>query len=406
MQPIAMLSVALALLLWPMLCISQSREPSILCRAGHANFSAEFRTGVRAQIRAARSNGENALATRSCTASLDWDGRQLIVSADAAQIDLDAFGADIGFNEPVAAFQVKKAENSCCIAYQIYSLQKPPHLLISLTGGDFFSASDVDLDGRIEIWTHDAEAADGFDRLTLGELDFPPSVVFRFAHGQLVDVSAEFQEQYDDDIVKIETDVRPQDAEDFKNSDGRLMEASTPASIERLHQLRATKIKVLEIVWAYLYSGRELTAWETLTKMWPATDVDRIHNALLKARAQGVRNQAQSTSVGSQGKKKHTQIFQVENPSRREDPSEVTPPQPILLERGGSAVQADTTEQEVLLNLVIDAAGKVRSVQPSTKLALSERSLIEDALSWKFIPAFKNGKPVASRVRMDVAPTR
>jgi hypothetical protein len=245
---------------------------------------------------------------------------------------------------------------------------------------------------------------DGFEKLTLGELDFPPTVVFRFTHGQLTDVSAEFPEYYDNEIEKIKAGLRVQDVEDFKRSDGHLVEASTPASIDRLRALRTTKIRVLEMVWAYLYSGRDQAAWETVTKMWPATDVGRIHDALLKARSQGVHNRAQSTSVGSLGKKKHAQIFQIEEGSSPENHPEVIPPQPILLERfPASSVQISTSEPEVLLNLVIDAAGKVRSAQPATKMAMGDPGLIDAATGWKFVPAFKDGKPIASRVRMAVS---
>jgi hypothetical protein len=36
-----------------------------------------------------------------------------------------------------------------------------------------------------------------------------------------------------------------------------------------MHRRRVTKIKVLEIVWAYMDSGREVQAWEALAEMWP-----------------------------------------------------------------------------------------------------------------------------------------
>jgi hypothetical protein len=62
---------------------------------------------------------------------------------------------------------------------------------------------------------------------------------------------------------------------DFKNSDGQLSTLSPP-KMEELHRLRMTKIKVLEIVWCYLYSGREQDAWRALADMWPAADFDRF----------------------------------------------------------------------------------------------------------------------------------
>jgi hypothetical protein len=48
-----------------------------------------------------------------------------------------------------------------------------------------------------------------------------------------------------------------------------------------MHRRRVTKIKVLEIVWAYLYSGREQQAWDALAEMWPSSDLDRISLAYL-----------------------------------------------------------------------------------------------------------------------------
>lgn len=48
------------------------------------------------------------------------------------------------------------------------------------------------LGGRVEIWTHDAGAADGFEGLDLDEFDFAPTVVLRFEGGRLMDVSSDF----------------------------------------------------------------------------------------------------------------------------------------------------------------------------------------------------------------------
>jgi len=58
-----------------------------------------------------------------------------------------------------------------------------------------------------------------------------------------------------------------------------------------MHRLRLTKIKVLEIVWAYLYSGREQEAWQALTDMWPTSDFERVRAALTSARASGIPGQ-------------------------------------------------------------------------------------------------------------------
>ena len=58
--------------------------------------------------------------------------------------------------------------------------------------------------------------------ISLSELDFPPTVVFRFTHGQLRDVSAEFQSYFDDEITRIRGGIIAEELGDFKNSDGKL----------------------------------------------------------------------------------------------------------------------------------------------------------------------------------------
>jgi hypothetical protein len=278
-------------------------------------------------------------------------------------------------------------------------------------GGDFFSASDVDLDGRVEIWTNDAAAVDGFESLTLGELDLAPTVVLRFEHGKLLDVGAEFSSHFDDEIAGLhawtQIGTHPQELEEFKNSDGKLAEAPTPASAERLHRLRTVKIKVLEIVCAYLYSGREQDAWRSLAEMWPRADVDRIRTALSNARSGGIRRQVDGTSAGPpKGRKKEARIFDAISTPGASHRLEVVPPAAILLELPSpSGMQpASPPEQELLLELVIDAAGKVRSAEPSGKVKWAEPVLLKSALTWKFIPAFQDGRPVASRLRIAVSP--
>ncbi len=58
---------------------------------------------------------------------------------------------------------------------------------------------------------------------------------------------------------------------------------------------------------------------------------------------------------------------------------------------------------EVMVNLVIDAAGKVRSAKVEGK---PEKDLMDATTDWKFIPAFKDGHPVASRLRLGITPLR
>src|ERR1700688_17292 len=146
-------------------CHAQSRD--VVCRGGVGFFEAEFPTGVRVHVGASRI-GE--LEARVCEAALSWGDQNLVVSAAASDLDIDAFGVDLGLGMPVVAVQVKKSKAECCVEYKIYSLRDPPVLLRSIIGGEYFSSADTDLDGRVEIWTDDAASVDGFENLPLKDL--------------------------------------------------------------------------------------------------------------------------------------------------------------------------------------------------------------------------------------------
>jgi len=54
-----------------------------------------------------------------------------------------------------------------------------------------------------KFFTDDAAAVNGFEKLTLGEMDSPPTIVFRLANTHLQDFSGEFQPYFDDQIRSI-----------------------------------------------------------------------------------------------------------------------------------------------------------------------------------------------------------
>jgi hypothetical protein len=171
--------------------------------------------------------------------------------------------------------------------------------------------------------------------------------------------------------------------------------------------VREVKTKVLEIACSYLYSGREAEAWHALADMWPAFDVERIRSAISKARAHGIRAQVDGTSSGaSAGRKKSAVVFDtVSRPARNK--LEVIPAQPILMQTAAPlALEQGLTDSELLLDLLIDSAGKVRYVEPAGRAISSEADLIKAAMEWKFIPAFKDGRAVASRLRLAVSAKR
>jgi hypothetical protein len=378
-----------------------AQDHDVLCNDGDGSFQAEFHTGVTVKVGAARS-GE--LATRKCEAILRWDKQAITGASDAAQLDVDAFGVDLGLGVPVAAFQVKQSSSQCCVEYQLYSLEKPPQLLRTITGGDSFSAADTDLDGRVEIWTTDAAAVGNFENLALAEFDSAPTIVLRFVHGDLLDVSPEFQAYFDDQIARLRKQLGPEDLRNFKNTDGKLSPHG-PFLAEQLRRLRQVKAKILEIIWGYLYSGRERQAWSSLAEMWPDADVERIRAAIVSARARGVLAQTTGASPAyPEHRKKHARIFDAISRSAG-GKLEVIPPEPVMLRRPSPLGISDRTSSppEQLLELIIDSAGKVRSAEPTGKAKSMDSALVHAAAGWKFIPALHAGHPVASRTRLAVS---
>jgi hypothetical protein len=302
---------------------------------------------------------------------------------------------------------------------QIYSLRRPPKLLRTITGGSFFSTADTDLDGQIEIWTKDAAALDGFESGRTDWRPLAPAVVLRFVRGRLLDVSSEFQSYFDEQIAAVRGTLDPEDLREFKNSSGRLA-PTAHFSVEDLRQsdrLQHTKERVLQIIWAYLYSGREQQAWNALAEFWPSSDAERIRAAIFAARAQGVRAQIDGISTkASSGAQKMTPIFDARSMrppqsgmrlagrSLEEKGMSITPPVPIWVGRLilDGQPQESLAESGMLLDLTIDSAGKVRSAESTD--ALFDSSLKSSTASWKFIPAFKDRQAIASRIYLIISP--
>jgi hypothetical protein len=248
----------------------------------------------------------------------------------------------------------------------------------------------------------------------LSDLDFAPPIVLRFERGRLMDVSSEFRPYFDQKIAEERAKLNPQDLGDFKTSDGKLASA---ANLQAGGQgpLRNVKVKVLEIVWSYLYSGREQEAWRSLAEMWPAADIERIRSAILTARARGIRSQVDGVSTAvSPGKILPVKIFDGTTtviatpgltPKGAKPKQEIISPRAILMERlpPMTDLEKELAEMESELNLVIDSAGKVRSVEVMGNDQRIDEGLLKSTSNWKFIPAFSDGQPVASRIYLGVS---
>jgi hypothetical protein len=383
--------IASLVLLW---ILSEIASAQVLCRDGTGAFQAELPSGVQVTVRPARNEG---FAVRTCHATLSSSQYNKVIVDQASQVDLDMFGVDLNDEGPVAAFQVKESYDECCMTYRIYSLKNTPRLLRTITGG-FFEGADTDLDGKVEIWATDVAVLDTLDGLTAAEMEFPPTYVLRFEHGRLLDVNSEFRSYFDDVVAKIRARIDPALLHDFQLSDG-LLESQSDSEAARIDKLRPVKIHVLELVCAYLYSGREKEAWKNLGSMWPERDFARIQFAIADAHAHGIVTQLDGVSklVGSfplinenvPPIKTRVPIYEATNA--------VKPARPILMWAQDSASHPHVPDKEVTLHLIIDSAGKVRFVTPST---LPEGY---DPKPWKFIPAFRDGHSVASHLHQIVS---
>ena len=417
-------------------CHSQTRP--FLCREGLGRFSSQFSTGVTVSVAAPKNGG---FATRACDATLQWGENVLPVAQGVQEIDIDVMGADLGLRVPVVAFQIKASEPNRLATYEVFSLAKPPHLLRTITGGDEYDAMDMDLHGHNEVWTDDASAADGFENLPLSSWDFLPTVVLEFDHQKLIDVSSKFQSYFDRQVAQVKSQLNPKALSEFRESDGKLS-SSSMSTTEHTHMLVSTKIKVLEIVWSYLSSGREQQAWSELADMWPPADLDRIRGAIQDARVRGILHQVDGVrKLGSRGPLKDlAPIFDCNRINHHE--SYADSPVAALPSLNGAAIptmaepgQTETSKalvdrlpesiyigipfsasqktqappdssSEVALNLVIDAAGKVRSAQLANK---ADHGPIGDIVlsasaDWNFIPAFVGSRAVACRMLYGVSP--
>jgi hypothetical protein len=400
-------------------CGGQTRD--VVCQGGTGSFESSFRTGVKVTVGAVRNHE---FAARACEAKLAWGDQDLTVIPQAWQVDVDAMGVDLGLGALVVALQIKETDVDGFMRYEIYSLDKPPQRLRVITGGDWYSAADTDLDGRVEIWTDDAAAVNGFDDMPRNAFDFAPPVVLRFEQKKLIDASSEFQPAYDRRIAALRAQLSAQQLSDFKHSDG-LLKTLYPPTPEEWASLRATKARVLEIAWCYLYSGRDQEAWNTLAEMWPPADVDRIRAAILSARAGGIRREVDGVSPGRSRFpiKKHALVYDrvsdsvpdsnplawayapgMSGPSKDDVRSFEADTFPIRILMNRPVPPADSTvslRTEVPLDLIIDSAGKVRSAK---LVGTHDTDLVEATAGWKFIPAFKLNKPVASRLRLGITP--
>ena len=149
--------------------------------------------------------------------------------------------------------------------------------------------------------------------------------------------------------------------------------------------------------------------------MWPASDVDRIREILTKASATGMRTQLDGVSTAAPMKRKVVEVFTPTSPSQNptlysqpgrldvqesEGPDPVTAAVPITVRAFPSVEATDQilTQGEMTVILTIDSAGKVRSAVPIGGTSWKNIDLMSALSEWRFVPAFKGHRAVASNM--------
>lgn len=220
---------------------------------------------------------------RLCQAYLvDPAGRRTFLLEDANISIHQGTGMNL-FGDGNAALVIEgyTGGSHCCYTYRIVNLGEHPLILPPIQNGSPFYFFKDKASGQSRIMTSDGDF-DDFDRLCPG-CELFPRVVLRVDSTGLHDASADFLDQYDSEIALANAKIG-------KDEIGRFL----------MSDFEDARALVLEIVYSYLYSGREAQAWQALDEMWPAKDRARIKQQILTAKAKGLLSKIEKTSPDSE----------------------------------------------------------------------------------------------------------
>ena len=115
-----------------------------------------------------------------------------------------------------------------------------------------------------------------------------PLMILKLDGDQLVDISSQHEQEYDEQIAKARSEIAPAALEKFRQSryNDKLFTDQLP-----------TVKRVLIIVLDYLYSGREAQAWQALSEMWPQSDQARIRAIITERRSRGMLSQLGTAAI-------------------------------------------------------------------------------------------------------------
>jgi hypothetical protein len=240
---------------------------TLTCRAG--GTSASFAIG---KYQARLTPVENPKAHQpACQGYLvDASGRQTLLLEDSQVSVYEGSGEDIfGDGTPSLILEGYSGGDHCCYTYEIASLGEHPVILAPIRNESPFYVFKDPASHQYRIMSSDG-GFHSFDGRCYDCSPFP-RVVLQVDRTGIHDVSAQFTEQYDSEIAQARAKIAQGEIERFLRAD-----------------FEDARRVVLEIVFSYLYSGREAEAWQTLDEMWPARDRQRIRKLITHTRAHGL----------------------------------------------------------------------------------------------------------------------
>ncbi len=225
------------------------------------------------------------LEDEPCRAVVLDKKRKTIFSAEDELFSIVLAGQDVnGDGVPDVVIDGYSGGAHCCWTYYTISLGEHPGLITKFENERDAAFLKDEETGRLYISTLDG-AFDYFDGLCHACTPFP-QVFLRIEDKKVVDISPEFVEAYNKIISKNRAGLT---AEGVARVTAMKTNPSESGSFE-------APAKILSIVFAYLYSGREDKARRELQAMWPPFDQDRMWNLIQQRRREGILRYAQNAS--------------------------------------------------------------------------------------------------------------
>lgn len=166
----------------------------------------------------------------------------------------------------------------CCWTYYIISLGEKPRLIKQFQNDRGAAFIRNEQNGCVDIVTQDA-AFDSFDDQCHACAALPV-VYLRLDGEQFVDVGAEHIADYDEIIAKNQQALSAVRRRNFRSAQADPYQGDDGTD--------TTAQKILSIIFAYLYSGREAQSRRALQDLWPPFDQERLWKLVLQTRQEGI----------------------------------------------------------------------------------------------------------------------